>query len=328
MNYANNIQDFHNNCKISDKLLNTQNKNINDFEKKNINDQPNYTINIIDPNEMDLNFDKNTIKTKIDYVEENKINFENAKENIIFYKRKSSVSNDIPILKAKGVMNRNIDENKNIFNNHDHEIKDNEDERINYKFSQILNQEIPQQKNPNKENNNIENIININNIEDDFNNITLNKKNNKNFSDNKENQIVQENISTSDKDLKNNQEFITILDTKKELLEKEIEINEKIKLFKDKNLIYVFINKKSGSQEGQIFINIANKHNKNFPISIEETKILKDCYPNIYIVKINTNSYDKNKHDDVYTIIIDILDKTSKIDGIESLKEETLYSNK
>ena len=154
----------------------------------------------------------------------------------------------------------------------------------------------------------------------------MSKKNNKNFSEKKENQIDQQNISTADKNLENNQEFITILDTKNEQLEKEIEITEKVKLFKDKNLIYVFINKKSGSKEGQIFINIANKHNKNFPISIEDNKILDNLYPNIYTVKINTNSYNKNKHDDIYIIFIDILDKPSKIDGIESLRQETLYS--
>ena len=62
-------------------------------------------------------------------VEENKINFEKAKENIVFNNQKSLVSIEVPILKVKGIMNRNIDENNNIFNNYDNDINYNEEKK-------------------------------------------------------------------------------------------------------------------------------------------------------------------------------------------------------
>ena len=61
-----------------------------------------------------------------------------------------------------------------------------------------------------------------------------------------------------------------------------------------KKKYFFFINKKSGSQEGNIFLKIALQNNRNFPIDEFDVNLFNEIYQNILIVKINSKNFAKN----------------------------------
>ncbi len=99
-------------------------------------------------------------------------------------------------------------------------------------------------------------------------------------------------------------------------------------VFHGLNKIYLFVNKKSGSQEGKSILDISEKYNNNFKVSEQDANLFSELYSNIWVVKItnsffikkisgkNNNSY---KKEDIYIFVIDLMDLTQKNNGIEVL---------
>ena len=98
-------------------------------------------------------------------------------------------------------------------------------------------------------------------------------------------------------------------------------------IFYGLNKIYLFINKKSGSQEGKTILNLSSKHHKNFDVKDTDINLFNELYQNINVVKIiNKQTNNKSKEsEDVYVFIIDILDNDRKTSGIENLKIDTSH---
>lgn len=104
-------------------------------------------------------------------------------------------------------------------------------------------------------------------------------------------------------------------------------IEDKMKLdrkgiFYGMNKIYLFINKRSGSQEGKTMLEIVSKHHKNFEIKGSDINLFNELYQNINIIKIITKQGDSKSKEiqDIYVFVIDLLDNDKKQSGIESLR--------
>ena len=105
----------------------------------------------------------------------------------------------------------------------------------------------------------------------------------------------------------------------------DMEIKMKIEqktLFEDKHKVFMFINKRSGSQEGKELLTVAAMQNKNFNISGEDSEIYKECYNKIIINKI-TNKRD----DEIYVFSIDVIDHDINRAGVERLKNYAISGN-
>lgn len=101
-------------------------------------------------------------------------------------------------------------------------------------------------------------------------------------------------------------------------------------IFYGLNKIYLFINKKSGSQEGKTILDIAAKHHKNFEVKNNDLNVFNELYQNIYIIKtINQQTNNKSKEtEELYVFVVDLLENDRKSSGIESLKIDSSQGKK
>lgn len=98
--------------------------------------------------------------------------------------------------------------------------------------------------------------------------------------------------------------------------------SDKNGIFYGLNKIYFFVNKRSGSQEGKIILDISQKHNKNFEVKENDKNVFNELYQNINVVKVirKKNSNNTKETEDIYVFVIDLLDNEKITSGIESLK--------
>lgn len=100
---------------------------------------------------------------------------------------------------------------------------------------------------------------------------------------------------------------------------------------REKNKIFLFINKISGSQEGKKIISLSENLDKNFTLTLEEEKIINIKYAGLYIIKLINNKISSNSNSsisgDVFVIVVDVLDSLKNSLGIKRLSLESQQSN-
>jgi len=252
------------------------------------------------------------LKEEVKMIEEHFINSNRDFKPILYDEDLNAIIEEEKLKQSKSKNNKfNIVESKNENNN---EII-NKLINFNFRENMIQNKAYYQKEEDNINNN--EDEINFRNKNNKDINILVKKGNeynnnlnvDKHFKDTQARNNGNDNFLNSDDVL-----IVSFIEDK---------MSERKGIFYGLNKIYLFVNKRSGAQEGNTILEITSKHHKNFEVNTTDINLFNELYHNIYIVKLSQTNKKSKETEDIYVFVIDLLDSDKKSSGIESLRIES-----